>query len=104
MAEAAAARYLGTEVPSDWSLEGDRRRGHDVAGFHIRSSLKGSSFMWRSHDYTTGTWIFACTEHAPVILLIGYLTGTECPGVVTTGKYGPYIPARALHQLIDWGL
>jgi hypothetical protein len=55
--------------------------------------------MYRPHDSTAGNWIFAATEHAPVVLLMGWLSGRECPKAAKGG----YIPVTSLNQLIDWG-
>lgn len=98
--ELAVAKYLHEDIDPDWTLAGDRRRGSDVAGFHVRSSWYGDRFMWRDHDYTTGTWIFASTQYAPKIELIGWLSGKECPLVARNG----WIRAGDVHELPDWGL
>jgi hypothetical protein len=103
MAEAAVATYLGVEVPEDWTLDGDRKRGYDVGGVHVRSSLTGSRYVWRPGRDYPGWYIFAITGAAPDIWLTGYLHYLECETVSVPGHIGDqlcrYILPKTLKQL-----
>lgn len=103
--EIATAAYLGEPMPEDWTLEGDRARKSDIAGWNVRGSYNGDWFLIRPWDYP-GPWMFGMTQFAPVIYLMGMLTSIqECHQIAVTRPGKPYkwIPMGALHQLPDWG-
>ena len=96
MLEQATANFLGIEVPDDWTLQGDRSRGGDLllpdgTKIHCRSSMSGR-YWWRPWDSQTGVWVFGTVEHAPLIMLTGWLYAKECGKLTVPGKPYPIIP------------
>lgn len=76
LGEAAVARYEGVRLDPDWTWEADKRRGHDVAGWGVRTrSWAGAGLNLHRGD--TGKFLLIYGHEPPVMWLIGQLTAEE---------------------------
>jgi len=103
LGECAFAKYLGIPVPSDWTWEGDRRRGHDVGGYQVRTAYSASGRLLIRPTDKPGNYVLLLTHDRPVIWLVGWCTldwANEVgePGVTPGGSPKPckYVAQRAL--------
>jgi len=74
LGEVAFAKYLGIPVPSDWTWEGDRRRGHDVGGYQVRTAYSASGRLLIRPTDKPGNYVLLLTHDQPTIWLVGWTT------------------------------
>ena len=74
LGEMAMARYLGVPMPSGWDWEADKARGHDVAGWHCRSSSKPDGRLLLKPGDPEGNYVLILTHDRPTCWIVGWTT------------------------------
>lgn len=76
LGELAVARYEGVIRDSDWTWEADKRRGHDVAGWQVRTrSNPRYGLILNPGD--AGRFLLALAHDQPAIWLVGWLLAAD---------------------------
>lgn len=108
MGELALSKYLGIPVPSDWTWEGDRKRGHDVGGYQVRTWYSAAGRLLIRPSDKDGTYVLLLTHDQPVIWLAGWCTldwanQVGVDGTTPGGSPKPckYVPQRQLIPFPD---
>ena len=74
MGEVVMSKYLGVPMPADWTWEADKRRGHDVGGYQIRSwSAPDGNLLLRPDD-KPGLYVLVLSHQRPTFYITGWTT------------------------------
>lgn len=74
LGELAMSKYLGVPMPSEWTWAADKARGHDVAGWHVRSSSKPDGRLLLKPRDPEGNYVLVLTHDRPVCYVVGWIT------------------------------
>lgn len=72
MGELVMSIYSEVPMPSEWTWEADKRRGHDVAGYQVRTSAKPDGGLLIRPTDKDGLFVLILTHQRPVFYIVGW--------------------------------